>query len=230
MKFKNMGENNPNYKHKYNRYYFKDIDTEIKAYILGFIAADGSLCSSTTYKVTISQHIKDAEILEKINYKICKTNLIVKDKENLNKLVFNSKQMVIDICKHLQINPGKKDRLVKFPNLKNNKLKWAFIRGVFDGDGFILNRKSIKVDYPKVGIASYSKFMKTEIVKLLKQSDIRFFMNDEAIIISGIHSLNFMKKLYTNSNIRLNRKYKLYKEWNDWQPKVKHSYKTRRYL
>ena len=50
--------------HKFNHNYFKTIDTEEKAYILGFLYADGY---NSDKQVVISQLEQDVDILEKIN-------------------------------------------------------------------------------------------------------------------------------------------------------------------
>lgn len=50
-----------------NEKYFDIIDSEKKAYILGFIYADGSVCR-TTLNISLSE--KDIEILHDANYGI----------------------------------------------------------------------------------------------------------------------------------------------------------------
>jgi len=52
-------------KHIFNHNFFETIDTEEKAYWLGFIAADGGLASNI-YRLTIGLNQKDQNHLEKL--------------------------------------------------------------------------------------------------------------------------------------------------------------------
>lgn len=55
------GKNNWNYKYNKNENYFKEINTELKAYLLGFIAGDGCIKNDGLY---LENHIDDIEILQ----------------------------------------------------------------------------------------------------------------------------------------------------------------------
>ena len=61
---------------EYNHSYFEKIDTEDKAYFLGFIYADGSIVTNKRNSLYIKIHSKDQHILEdliKCNQKIEKS-------------------------------------------------------------------------------------------------------------------------------------------------------------
>ena len=134
-----------------NNNYFDNIDTEYKAYILGFIYADGTLYQAKTgnrqLKLTISLQEEDGYILEKLGEDI--ENIKVKlsyppaiSKHNWKKrkvLAFSSNQ----ICNRLislgcYINKSKVG--MKFPEIPS-ALMHHFVRGFFDGDGSVTLHK-----------------------------------------------------------------------------------------
>ena len=127
-------------KHKFNEEYFKNIDTEEKAYWLGFIASDGCVYkNSNAWRLQINLKGSDIEHLSKLqkaigsNYKIAEK--IVGTSE-VCQLKINSKI----ICEDL-ISLGiveRKSLIVRMPKIEDN-LKRHFIRGYFDGDGNIKN-------------------------------------------------------------------------------------------
>lgn len=127
-----------------NEDFFKNIDSEIKAYLLGFYAADGYISISKTknninYRVGIQNSIDDLEILELFNKYICpKHNINIKEKSKIRKaqghLRWTSKKMCDDL---IEIGLGERKTLNFNFNLNNlnQEMKRHFIRGYFDGDG-----------------------------------------------------------------------------------------------
>lgn len=129
-------------KYTFNHDYFKEVDTEEKAYWLGFLVADGSMSSSTS-AVTLSQSTKDKHHLQKfldaiesdyvIEDYINNSNL-TKQKHEMSRVVISSRRFhnhLIDKgMKPLKSNNEEK------PNIKEEYYK-HFIRGYFDGDGTI---------------------------------------------------------------------------------------------
>ena len=129
-------------KYKFDEEFFSIINTEEKAYWLGFIAADGCVYkNSNAWRLQINLKGSDIEHLEKLqlaiksNYKIAKK--IVGSSE-VCQLKINSKIM----CEYL-IKQGiieRKSLVVRMPKIEHN-LQRHFIRGYFDGDGSIKNFK-----------------------------------------------------------------------------------------
>jgi deoxyuridine 5'-triphosphate nucleotidohydrolase len=162
----------------------------------------------------------DEQLLKDIKDLIC-PDISLKNKLNgLNKLkslTFNSQQMVKDVCKWLNITPGKKSDKVCFPDLNSNFLKWAFIRGYFDGDGSI--NQTINSRYPKCDIASNSQKMRNSIVEFIKIPCSNSDKNNR-IYFSHNNALDFLNKLYENSKISLQRKKELYLDWSVWVPSL----------
>lgn len=130
-------------KYSLNETYFDVVDTQNKAYILGFLYADGNV-NLKKYTTSISLQEEDSYILEKMRIELKSEkpleyiNYVNKDNfgyhyKNQYRLLFFSKYL----CKSL-INKGvmpNKSLKLKFPSFLNKSLIKHFIRGYFDGDG-----------------------------------------------------------------------------------------------
>lgn len=129
-----------------NHSFFETIDSEEKAYILGFLAADGNV-NPDKYgcEIRIVLNPKDVDILEKIN--TCwESTYSVKDHKlgqfsgfpgsckEQKKLSIRSTQMQIDLAKYF-IVPNKTLTL-RYPNIPD-QLDRHFLRGFLDGDGWV---------------------------------------------------------------------------------------------
>lgn len=210
-----MGRNNPNTKYNINDNFFETVDTEEKAYLLGWIASDGSV-----NKGAISIYIdkNDIECLTKIK-NIISNELPIKTKKTLVGFSISSMKIVKDVCNLLSIEPKKKSDVVKFPNLDNDDLKWAFVRGYFDGDGHIV-KISENHSNPSCCITSNSTTM---------LQSIKDFCNIPSTLdVDNLHwhsnnALDFLSKIYDNSSIKLRRKYDQYLDISTWVPSVSYS-------
>lgn len=132
-----------------NIHYFETIDTYAKAYILGFIAADGALVpakNGPTITLTITVKWEDKAILEFIKSEIGNTHKLLEirrpssfDKSKMihhARLAFSTPQLVHDIMKY-GITPRKSFTLPNIiPNIPK-QFRDAFIIGLFDADGSI---------------------------------------------------------------------------------------------
>lgn len=216
-KSKYSGRNNPNCKYTdINDNYFNIIDSEEKAYLLGWIASDGHIKESG---FTISINKKDRQCLSKLA-SLLSNQLTISEtpsKPDMIQLTVNSQSIAYSLIKLLQINFGKKSDKVRFPNLANNELKWTFLRGYFDGDGTI-RKPDDKHRNPECGIASNSQAMLEDIASFCQ---IPSKINNQQINWRGNNALDFLGRLYLDSNIYLDRKYELYCIWSQYQPVVK---------
>lgn len=126
-------------RYKVNDEFFKCIDTEDKAYILGILMADGYIHKNNTVCIKLQE--RDLPTIEYIRDLLCPDKPIFKDVSKINNKRFNSFKLEVcsDIlCKDLQfygIVP-RKTGIETFPNLRND-LYCHFIRGYFDGDGSV---------------------------------------------------------------------------------------------
>lgn len=122
---------NPNLAHDY----FEEIDTEKKAYLLGFLIADGNIYrrKNGNYVVRLDIHEKDKIILDSFKKEICSNNKLVPDNRGCLCLNINSNKMASDLIKHgVIIN---KTFRTSLPKLEKDLMK-HLIRGIFDGDGW----------------------------------------------------------------------------------------------
>lgn len=124
--------------------YFDIIDTEQKAYWLGFMYADGNIIKTKNqYKIQL--RVNDKEVIEKFITSI-NGNMDVKEYiyKNNNKKYYGvyltSEKMFMDLNKHGCV--PNKSLILKFPTTIPIYLKRHFIRGYFDGDGCVsINNK-----------------------------------------------------------------------------------------
>lgn len=202
------GRSNSNCKYDLDDSLMGVIDTEHKAYLLGWIASDGSVRKG---EVTISIHSRDAEVLQQLRDFVC-PQIPIRERGELVSLVISSTQISEDICKHLGIQYGKKDSHINFPDLDDEQLKWDFLRGYFDGDGSISPRKS---GYPRCSIASNS----SDMLKYIQDfCGVPSYIYKDKIEWNGVNAVDFLAKLYDDSSVYMLRKYTLFLSIANWQP------------
>lgn len=203
--------------------FFKIIDTEEKAYWLGFIAADGNIrkdlleCSITLQRI-------DKKHLEK--FAICFDNYYkVKDVEREYPAAIiriYSKQCCLDLAQY-GIVPNKSLTLKVNTELIPQNLIRHYIRGYFDGDGSIFcshpNRTN-GYNYEEwgcnfVGTEYDLEFFKTYFNlsnKIAKKGAIY-----ELDINGTLKAYDVLKELYEDSTISLDRKREKYEQFRSSQ-------------
>lgn len=138
-KSQNIKRKDKNYikKHKYfyDENFFEKIDSEEKAYFLGFIFADGCVSNDPKkyrYQVTLKLHTKDKHILDSF-IKSVKGEMPVwkHGQREMSEVHFSGKKMVNDLI-NLGVTPNKTFTL-QYPTI-NETLEKHFLRGYFDGD------------------------------------------------------------------------------------------------
>lgn len=123
--------------------FFERIDTEEKAYILGFLYADGYL-NKKRYSTLLTLQGRDKVILEKMCKLIFKDSFhLVKDREQFRMCIYSKK--IYEDLEKLGLFQCKSFTL-QFPDNKMvpERLVHHFIRGYFDGDGCMTYAKSAK--------------------------------------------------------------------------------------
>lgn len=133
-----------NRKYSLNENFFDNIDTEEKAYWLGFLYADGSVTDFGAYKTDISLAEKDKDHLEKYRQALESTHPIITRGITFNNKTYYSCRLNISnkAMAEALINKGcvpKKSLILTFPTEEQvpKELRRHFIRGYFDGDGCI---------------------------------------------------------------------------------------------
>ena len=208
------GRANPNARHMtLDDALLDTIDTEAKAYLLGWIASDGSVRKGT---VSIQTHRKDRLVLGSILRSVG-AELPVAETPDRAGISFNSQQIARAVCRHLRIVPGKKSQTVGFPDLATDALRWAFVRGFFDGDGHVAKPGTRTA--PRCGITTNSADMRAAILEFC---GIPAYHNPKGgqLEWNGNAALDFLGHLYDGAAVYLVRKRDLYLDWCMWVPSL----------
>lgn len=135
--------------------YFYDVDTPLKAYFLGFIYADGWVCTNEktrNYELGIELHSRDRYVLEKLNDELGGLNKICHHEPEIryikgvransghsDVLRIYSKPLVMSLIKNgIEKNKTQKD---VYPVVSDN-LFFDWLRGYIDGDGCFYNSRN----------------------------------------------------------------------------------------
>jgi hypothetical protein len=161
-------------KYQINENFFETIDTEEKAYILGFLYADG--CNDEKYgRVAISLAKKDKDLLVKISKVLLNGEVFVKEysrnycvsgfnSQDTVKLVIANKKISHDLSKVGCVS--KKTFKLTFPNIPK-ELHSHFIRGYFDGDGMLVIYERLM---PRcINKALYAEFSILSTIEMLNE-------------------------------------------------------------
>ena len=214
-------------KHKLlNENYFKNIDTNEKAYILGLLYSDGYINKNG---FGISLHEKDKEILEKISNIIYGKIVLGYRKErettykNGKKYISNPQyrlEIVSNIMKNDLIAHGcikNKTFEIKLPKLDNINLYKSFIRGYFDGDGCLcIPKNKNNITFTITSNIYFCEDLKNYI-------NVNFNVNMKSIIryeniglirLTGTKQVvRFMNWLYEDADIFLKRKFDIFNNY-----------------
>lgn len=198
-------------KYKVNHNYFCKIDDQDKAYILGFLFADGYNNEENGY-IQIILHHKDVEILEFIKSKLCPDkpiyDIIKSNEKQYKSLCIYSKQISKDLS-----NLGcvqNKTFKITFPNIPEEYVS-HFVRGYVDGDGYI-TYNMFEVVGTELFVLHLQKILMKECslnkTKLKNRHKIRN-NNIRSIVYGGRKQVSRIKSyLLKDANFYLKRKYK----------------------
>jgi len=199
---------------------FDNIDTEEKAYWLGFLYADGAISSSPlkegkkNYNVELSLKINDKEHLKKFYTFSKATTKFIEDSYRC-RVTLNDKHLWEKLVEYGCIY--NKSLTLQFPNeniFKNKSLIRHFIRGYFDGDGCVsyVNKEHSKLNIQVLGTEIFLSKLLTYCPDKLKDLSLRHNHNNpnESTMFfntSNKKAITFLKFIYNNSSIYLERKY-----------------------
>lgn len=213
------------YKHQYD--FFENINTEEKAYWLGFMFADGYIVDySKKYgedKFGITLHSKDKKTLEQFKKSIKSTNPITDVSSNgrqLHRIIMSSQKTVNDLISHGCVK--QKSLILKPPIGVPQELIHHFIRGYFDGDGSIFWNKSAFERHDTWNIPSYSiniTSTKEMIEWLIDQIGFGNIQKEKRRTKTWYYIQDGNKKvkqfcdyIYKDATIFMERKYQLYQD------------------
>lgn len=192
--------------------FFEEIDSEEKAYWLGFIFADGCIVNNEldgTYRILIELAKCDENHLIKFKNDIKSTAPIAyrKDREMCS-ITINSKKIVEDLIKlGAVVNKTELGFISKEILQMEEHLKLAFLRGYIDGDGYIdKTRNRIVITIKTLSMSSSLKSMFEKYSFKLK-NDISYY---RLIIENKTDFHKLLNDIYGDANIYLNRKYNIY--------------------
>lgn len=223
-----------NSKYEINDSIFEKIDTEEKAYWLGFIAADGNVTNQGALSVELKK--SDLSHIEKFKNFCGSSHPITLHSNSLHfggkksKKKFESYRIVIGnrkICndlKELGVLPRKSFSFNPPLNMVPEHLHSHFWRGMFDGDGCISktldskNKKTVIWMINLVGnrfvIEKFQKYI-SKYTRCEASIISKYNENEETCCISsaGLELIKeILELLYSEANIFLDRKYNLYLE------------------
>lgn len=201
-------------KAQFNEHIFDNIDTEEKAYWLGFIYADGCISDNGSLEIRLI----DKEHLEKFKEFINSSNPIrIKHyKEYTSYSIMNKSKHLRDILISYGCTP-RKSLTLKFPSMsifQDSSLVIPFVRGVFDGDGSIGigKHKNCTKPYPRASIVGTQDI----VTNCLKCTNIENLVtkygknNYYETKFTHSKAIQFLNTIYNNAHIYLDRKYNKY--------------------
>jgi len=227
MKAIRLGLKKPEKRH-YDKTVFENIDSEHKAYWLGFIAADGTINFdeiSHNYEISLELKSTDDNHIKKF-IKFLKTDADVQYRTRYSKSIdcttntafvrIYSKKIVEDLMDK-NIKP-KKTFNIKHPKIEDVFFIW-FLRGFFDGDGsiYFYNKRQCYQGNITCANKDFLDEIRSKLFNnYLINSYVTKYINKNKTSMYQLHikgkknAINFFKLLYENSNIHLDRKYELY--------------------
>ena len=207
-----------------NENVFDVINTEEKAYWLGFMFADGNI-SSEGHRLEMNLGIKDVDHMEKFRkFLNLETEIKIAKQYGKGEMQCRLSARNKNIWNQLN-NKGctsKKSLTLQFPDqsiFESTLLIYDFIRGYCDGDGYLGAYKKdgkMKTDISFIGTKSF-------LIDLEKFLGISGYIRNKSygdktnqafeLKYSGTKARKVARLLYENSNIYLDRKYKIYKNF-----------------
>ncbi|WP_227994805.1 helix-turn-helix domain-containing protein [Oceanobacillus sp. CFH 90083] len=192
------------WKRKYtlNEDYFKTWSNNM-AYILVFFIADGTVARDAQF-VSISQ--KEKYILEDIKNELDSNQPIYKNKNTgVYTLSINSETLKKDLIEIHSIKPNKSS-IIEFPYVPKEYMS-HFIRGYFDGDGFVKYEKFF-VSFVG-GSELFMHSLRNEIEKNGFETNFTEHGTYFRVYVSGRKTIKlFSEWIYKNKELYLKRKYR----------------------
>lgn len=211
----------PKYSHDIN---FFSIANEINSYWAGFIAADGNIndCNSG---IRLNCTLKDRDHVVKLKQVLRATNPIkiykgsteaTKNTDYYHLNIDSAYQLANDLKRNFNIIP-RKSLILEPPNIQHENEIRAFIRGYFDGDGWITRGKpGVQIGF--CGTKSYMEWIRNQLVLFTncRPGNINFHNNIYRLRFCGNkNNLKILVWLYFNrtTNTFLTRKHDRFLEY-----------------
>lgn len=213
-----------NRRYNVNHNFFDEIDSESKAYWLGFLFADGYIRerkSGNSLELKLSyndkEHIELFKDTINSDHKIIDGYNQVKYKGGISRArmlhlaIYSSK--LVNSIKKKGIHSRKTFTITK-PDIDENLIS-HFVRGYFDGDGsFIFFEKKRNTSSFACASDSFRNFL----IETLSNNgiNIKYYGGIKLEITNKFDNLNFYNYIYKNATIFLNRKKQKYEEFRKY--------------
>lgn len=215
-------------KYHFDDRFFEKIDSEEKAYWLGFLTADGCLYHhKTSYDIQFNLNEKDIDHLMNFAQSIKsdkQPKLVKQGKHNCAFFRISSKRM-FDNLHTLGITVKKTGKEI-IPNIPYDLIR-HFIRGYFDGDGCISKHKTKRNEtyYTMTIVCSNENFLYDISTYIEENTGLHFNVypvQNNAFILNSVakkKNYHFYKFLYKDATIYLKRKFEIVQEFfNNYSP------------
>lgn len=215
---------------QFEEHIFDIIDTEEKAYWLGFLWADGCVMSinpnNPNYAIELGLSSKDRSHLVKfcnflslsenrIKDKICLPGELIKTTREVSRIQISSTHMWNTLVSYGMVPRKTYDERFPYENtFKDKSLVKHFIRGYFDGDGSLTwyNKEHTRPEASLIGLEDFLIKLREYLPNEIKNNSIYKNKNNILYLINfvGNKALIFLNFIYKNSNIVLDRKFNIY--------------------
>lgn len=199
--------------------YFSNINTYTKAWLIGFLASDGTIRKDTN-GIKIGLSARDKEILEKIKIEVGIEREILEyttsNGFDIVELTWTSQQQKQDLAKY-GVVPNKTYVENTLPHFENDNYTLAYILGYFDGDGSISLSPQ---GYLRFRLCCYTEgFLKSIAAFFEKKYGSTYSLSKDAnrqmyeLSISTTYARHIFEDMYNLNTLHLDRKYQKYLEY-----------------
>jgi hypothetical protein len=191
----------------FDEHFFHVIDTEDKAYWLGFITADGCVKESrppvhVTPRLQVHLALSDCTHLEKLRTAL-QANCMISKNAHSCALELTSQQLVDDLAQY-GVLPRKTGSTQ--PGQVHPELARHYWRGIIDGDGYLSKDGDQLVlvgDYEVV--LGFQAFVLAHCLNI--KASIFRKGNIYTFKVTGTHAMKMLEVLYGDASVYLDRKY-----------------------
>lgn len=204
--------------YKCNDHYFDEIDCEEKAYWLGFIAADGTVCTDFgKYMFALELSTKDIEHVRKLKRALHSSHPLLAREQTLDatgktygsvRLAIGRKHLVESLISH-GIVP-RKTYLLEFPDLPRALLR-HYCRGFIDGDGSFYRQRDGAIIFSVSGKREFLLRLQRLLMCECQLSKTKFYTPSDSKAVSFSYggrdqARRILQYLYDDATVYLERK------------------------